>query len=123
VSGLTVSNLIIKGNGSTTHGVYSRGIVHSLFRFIEVRDVSDKAFNIRHGVLNHYDTCIVSGNIATFSVIPTHGFCLDNNGPGNYTATCTFTNCIAEAFDGKGIALADASGNVFTDARPLKAKL
>ena len=114
VSGLTISNLIIKGNASTTDGVYLRGIVHSMFRFVEVRDVSSKAFNIRHGVLNHYDTCIVSGNIAAFSVHPTHGFYLDNNGAGYCTATCSFTNCIAEPFAGKGCALADASGNVFT---------
>lgn len=114
VSGLTVSNLTIKGNASTSDGVYSRGIAHSVFRFIEVRDVSAKAFNIRHGVLNHYDTCIVSGNIAAFAVHPTHGFYLDSNGLGYYTATCTFTNCVAEAFNGKGCALAEASGNVFT---------
>lgn len=114
VSGLTISNLTIAGNANTTDGVYSRGIVHSMFRFIEVRDVSGKAFNIRHGVLNHYDTCMVSGNIATFAIHPTHGFYLDNNGTGYYTAACTFTNCVAEAFNGKGCALADASGNVFT---------
>ena len=113
VNGLVVSNLIIKGNASTTDGLFSQGIVHSAFRFIEVRDCSQKAFHIKFGVLNHYDTCIISGGLAPLTVQPQVGFYLDNSGPGYYTATCTFTNCVAETFSGKGCALVDASGNLF----------
>jgi len=113
IDGLVISNLIIKGNAATTDGVYSRGIVRSLFRMIEVRGCSGKAFHIRHGVSNHYDTCIVSTNVAPWKIYPTHAFYLSNNGAGYYTAGCTFTNCIGEGFPGKGCALADASGNTF----------
>jgi hypothetical protein len=113
VDGLLISGLIISGNANTTDGLYSRGVVRSAFRFIEVRNCSEKAFHIKGGVLNHYDTCMISGDIAAVTVQPQAGFYLDNNGTGYYTAACTFTNCVAESFPGKGCALVDASGNLF----------
>lgn len=113
VNGLALSNLIIRGNANTTDGLFSQGVTHSTFRFIEVRDCSQKAFHIKFGVMNHYDTCVISGGIVPLTVHPQAGFYLDSSGPGYYTAACTFTNCIAETFDGKGCALVDASGTLF----------
>lgn len=113
VDGLVVAMLVIEGNTATTDALFSQGVTHSLFRMIEVRGCSGKAFHIRFGVLNHYDTCIISGDIASLTAQPAAGFYLDSSGTGYYTSTCTFTNCSAESFSGKGCALVDARNNLF----------
>jgi len=112
---MTISNIIISGNANTTDGFYAQGVVHSYFRMIEVRNCPGKAFNIRFGVLNQFDTCFFSVNSFPSTILPTHGFCLDNDGSaGAYTSTCTFTNCFAEGFPGFGCEIANGSQNTFT---------
>jgi len=113
VYGMRLQNVIIKGNASTTVGLYSRGMVHMLVRHVEVRECSTIAFRVMHGVDNHYDTCIYSTNSAAQTTKPSVGWALDNNGAGFYTANCTFTNCISEGFTGTGIQVNDARGNLF----------
>lgn len=116
--GLRISDLIIDGNEDTTVGFYSRGAVHTVVRNVRVRNCTDKAFWIRHGVSNLYDSCICSGNGDPMDYWPEYGFFIDKNGDGYYTADCTFLNPIAEAFgdfggtwEGYGFYIADGSGN------------
>lgn len=113
ISGMVVENLIIEGVGEITDGFFSRGIVRSVFRNIEVRNVSGKAFHLLHGVSNQYDSLRYSTNDYTPVRTPTHGLYLDNNDPGYYTSDCTFINPVMEGFDGIGCAISDGSGNLF----------
>lgn len=108
---MRVENLLIIGNASTTDGFYSRGIVRSVFRNIEVKECSAKAFNILHGVSNTYDTLRYSASGQTTT--PLRGVNLTNNGTGYYTADCTFINLVSEDFPATGLYLEDASGNTF----------
>jgi len=113
-SNMRVENLIIVGNPNITDGFYNRGIVRSVFRNIEVRECSEKAFHIKHGVSNLYDSFKYSGNEVVQTTRPAHGFYLTNNGTGYYTADCTFINPISEDFPlGLGCYVHDGSGNVF----------
>ncbi|MDC7812833.1 hypothetical protein [Sphingomonas koreensis] len=118
---MCVDDLLIFGNVNTTNGFYSRGIVRSVFRNIEVRDVSSIAFHILHGVSNHYDSLRYSprplGHPTDPAVIhATHGLVLDKNGgdgAGYYTSNCLFTNPVMEDFEGVGCEIASGSGNMF----------
>ncbi len=112
LEGMAVSDLVIVGNASATDGFYSRGIVRSNFRNIEVRVVGNKAFNIKHGVSNLYDSLKYSPS-AGEAATATWGLYLDENGIGYYTANCTFINAVSEDFAGIGCDLASASGNLF----------
>jgi hypothetical protein len=111
--GMRVENLLIVGGPSVTDGFYSRGIARSVFSNIEVRECSEKAFHILHGVSNQYDTLKFSTNSGPQTTTPVNGFYLTNNGAGYYTADCAFNNAIAEGFAGTACYLNDASGNTF----------
>jgi len=111
LQGMTVENITIIGSPTISDGFYSRGIVRSVFRNIEVREVSGKAFHILHGVSNHYDSIKYSAQGQTTKALT--GLYVTNNGTGYYTADCTFTNTIMEDFPGNGAVLNDASGNNF----------
>lgn len=111
---ITISNIIISGNSNTTEGFSLQGVVSSYFRMIEVRNVAGKAFAIRFGVRNQFDTCSFSTNNFPSTVLPTHGFYIDHDpNPGNYSTLCTFTNCYAEGFPGTGVEIAKGSSNAF----------
>lgn len=110
---MMVEDLTIVGGPGITDGFYSRGVVRSSFRNIEVRTVSGKAFHLRHAVSNHYDGLKYSPPSAA-PVKATHGLYADSNGAGNFTANCVFTNTVMEDFPGIGCQLADSSGLVFT---------
>lgn len=113
IYGMILENLRIVGNAATTVGFYSRGMVHMTVRNVEVRECSTKAFHILHGVSNYYESCVISTNRAAQTTKPAIGWDLDNAGAGYYTANCTFDNCVAEGFTGTGLALTDASGNLW----------
>lgn len=112
LEGMEVENLVIVGNDGITDGFYSRGVVRSSFRNIEVRTVGGKAFHLRHAVSNQYDNLKYSPSQSE-SVTATHGLFVDNNGAGFYSANCVFTNTIMEDFPGIGCHLTDASGLLF----------
>lgn len=121
LEGMSVSDITIIGNDNTLDGFYSRGVVRSVFRNISVLNVGGKAFWIKHGVTNQYDSLKYSALPAGQprpTVFATHGLYLDNNdGPGKtgyYSADCTFINPIMENFPGVACELADASGCIFT---------
>lgn len=112
LEGMSVEDIVIVGNANTTDGFYARGVVRSVFRNIEVRNVGGKAFHIKHGVSSHYDGLRYSPAVGE-TAYATHGLYLDNNGAGYYTANCLFSNPIMEDFAGVGCQLADATGNLF----------
>lgn len=117
VASICLQDLVIEGGSSPTDaitdGFYSRVIVRSVFRNIEVRNVGGKAFHIKHGVSNQYDTLKYSTNDVAQSETPTHGIYVDDNGTGHYTADCTFINPIMEGFAGIGCELVQANGCQF----------
>ena len=108
---MRVENLLIVGGPSTTTGFYSRGIVRSTFRNIEVRECTEDAFDIRHGVSNTYDSLRYSAQSHTTKAL--RGMRLRANGVGYYTADCTFINLVSEDFAGSGLYIEDGSGNTF----------
>lgn len=108
---MRVENLLIVGNPNITTGFYSRGIVRSIFRNIEVRECALDAFDIRHGVSNTYDTIRYSAQGHTTKAL--RGIRIRANGAGFYTADCTFINAVSEDFPGFGLYIEDGSGNVF----------
>lgn len=108
---MRVENLLIVGNPSTTTGFYSRGIVRSTLRNIEVRECTEDAFDIRHGVSNTYDSLRYSAQGHTTKAL--RGMRLRANGAGYYTADCTFMNLVSEDFAGSGLYIEDGSGNTF----------
>lgn len=110
---MVVEDLIIVGGSGITDGFYSRGVVRSSFRNIEVRVVSGKAFHLKHAVSNQYEGLKYSPP-TTAPVTATHGLYVDGNGAGYFSANCVFTNIVMEDFPGIGCQLADASGMVFT---------
>lgn len=109
---MSIEDIVIVGGPSVTDGFYSRGIVRSSFRNIEVRDVCGKAFHIRHGVSSHFDGLKYSADPKA-SFHATHGLYVDANGEGYYTANCVFTNAVMEGFPGIGCQLENASGLMF----------
>lgn len=114
VAGLRLESLLIEGGASVTDGFYSAGCVRSSFRDIEVRNVTGKAFHIKHGVSNQYDSLKYTTNDGiTDPPTPTHGLYVDENGTGHYTADCTFINPVMEGFEGIGCELVKASGCLF----------
>lgn len=124
VYGLVIEQLIIQGTtnglGHTTDGVYAAGLAGgSIIRNVEVRSVDSKAFNIKGCVSSYFDNCQVNRSIggSAFSPVPDYGFFLDEYGSGDFTANCTFTNCVAENFDGGttgvGARYEKASGNTW----------
>jgi len=124
LEGMSVSDIVIIGNDDTVDGFYSRGVVRSIFRNISVLSVGGKAFWIKHGVTNQYDSLKYSAQPAGQpmpTIFATHGLYLDNNDSptdpqktGYYTAGCTFINPVMENFPGVACELADASGCTFT---------
>lgn len=112
VEGLSIEDIIIVGNEDVTDGFYSRGVVRSVFRNIEVREVSSKAFHIKHGVANQYDSlkCSPAGGDETK---PLFGLYIDDSGEGYYTANCTFINPVMENFEGTGVRIVNGAGNLF----------
>lgn len=113
VEGLVIEDIVIIGMGDVTDGFYSRGVVRSAFRDIEVRNVRGKAFHIRHSVSCHYDSIKYSPS-AHSPIFASHGIYIDNNGSGNYSTNCVFTNSVMENFPGVGCQLADATGLMFS---------
>lgn len=113
IEDMLVEDITIVGGPDITDGFYSRGIVRSAFRNIEVRTVSEKAFHLRHAVSNHYDGLRYSPP-STATVTAKHGIYADSNGLGFYSANCVFTNAVMEDFPGIGCQLADASGMLFS---------
>lgn len=109
---MTIEDLVIVGGPKITDGFYSRGIVRSTFRNIEVRAVSGKAFHLRHAVSNHYD-CLKYSPSSSDPVTAIHGLYIDNNGAGFFSANCVFTNAVMEDFPGVGCHLSDATGMLF----------
>lgn len=113
IGAMSVSDLIIIGGPGITDGFYQSGVFRSTFKNIEVRECYNNAFTILHGVSNLYDSIKYSTNEAPQVTTPTNGLVLDKNGPGYYTADCTFTNCIMEGFSGRGVYIVDGQGNIF----------
>lgn len=119
--GVVIDQLIISGSALSTDGLYAAGLAGgSIVRNVEVRSVANNAFNIKGCVSSFFNNCQVNRSIAgvAFSPVPDFGFYLDENGAGNFTANCSFMNCVAENFDGGtsgvGANLANASGNTWT---------
>lgn len=123
IENISVEDITIIGGSGITDGFYSRGVVRSVFRNIAIFNVTGKAFHIKHGVANHYDSLKYSawpGGQARPSIFATHGIYVDNNDDptdptkrGFYTASCTFINSVMENFPGVGCHVADGSGNLF----------
>lgn len=110
---MSIDDIVIIGGPGVTDGFYSRGVVRSAFRNIEVRDVGGKAFHIKHGVSNHYDGLKYSPR-ARAGTFATHALYIDNNGPNFYSTNCVFTNAVMENFPGVGCQLEDATGLLFS---------
>jgi len=110
---MSVENILIIGGPNITDGFYSTGVWRSTFKNIEVRECNNNAFDILHGVSNHYDSLKYSTNVVAQTTTPTNGLVLENSAAGYYTADCTFTNTVMEGFPGRGIYVVDASGNTF----------
>jgi len=115
VDGLEISGFVVQGNANTTNIFHIVGAVRSRFSYLEARTgCTGKAFYLGWGVPNRYDTCFISFNVAAITTDPLYGFFVTDDGAaGNYTANCTFINCLAEGFNGNGCTLRNASGNVF----------
>ncbi len=122
IEGMSVSDITIAGEAGVVDGFYMRGVVRSVFRNITVRDVSGKAFWLRHAVSCQFDSLTYSP-LRTGEVVPrisaTHGLFIDSNDTpgtqrsGYYSADCVFTNAVMEGFPGIGCHIADGSGHVF----------
>jgi hypothetical protein len=110
---MLVENLVIRGGPSITDGFYSRGIVRSKFRNIEVRECNNSAFTFLHGVSNLSENLKYSTNVIAQTTTPANGLVLDTNGTGYYTADCTFINTIMEGFPGRACNIVSAQGNKF----------
>ena len=121
LEGMSIADITIAGGPAVTDGFYARGVVRSVFRHITVRDVSGKAFWLKHAVSCHFDSLkyspLRSGEKVP-AISATHGLFIDNNdapGPrqGYYSADCVFTNAVVEGFPGVGCHIEDGSGHVF----------
>lgn len=101
VKRMRVENIHIKGGPAITEAFYSRGVVRSIFRNIEVKEATTNGFAIRFGVLNTYDHCVISDDTGSMNTRPTNYWYLDDDGAvGNHTQANVFQNCEAS---GQGV--------------------
>ncbi len=118
IRGMTIENFIIKGGPLITDIFYSRGIVASQFKNLEVREGTATGFSILFAVLNTYTDCRVSNDSLAMTTTPSYYFKLDNNGTAGYrTQANTFINCdasgIGASSTSEGWRLVDATLNVW----------
>jgi len=113
-AGQTIENLIIKGGTGITHGVFAQGFVRGTMRNIEVKEVTQYAFSINGSVSCLFDSLKYSASADTNKA--NYGIYLTDAGISaiNFTADCTFLNCISEDFtSGVGVYVYKGSGNTF----------
>jgi hypothetical protein len=110
----TVENLIIRGGSAITDGLYAQGFARGILRNIEVKEVTGNAFSIYGSVSCLFDSLKYSASSHTNKAV--YGIYLTDAGiPAiNFTADCTFLNCISEDFiTGVGVYVFKGSGNTF----------
>lgn len=89
-------NIYIKGGPSITDIFYSRGIVRSLFRNIEIKEGTNRGFALLFPVLNTYDRCVISDDTGVQTTKPAQYWYLDDDGlVGDHAQANTFINCEA----------------------------
>jgi len=116
--GIHVENLIIVGSASITDGFWSRGLVGSVFKNIEVRECSATGFNLKFSILCTYENCRVSNDSLAMTTSPSVYFLLGNDSTaGNRCQANTFINCDASGAGATstkvGWRLLDASVNTW----------
>lgn len=99
-------NITVKGNASSTGGLYVRAIHHSRFVHCRVMGCATTAAAIRVEwcVANEWSTPCVSVNQGAFSSTPLIGMLLTRRGVGaEHTTTQTIINPVMEGVGGDGI--------------------
>lgn len=108
-----IENVQIEGNASATGGLYTESSHSMRVINVNVRNVSQKAFHVKFGVLNYYQNCRVSMNDGVFTTTPVNGFYTEGrSGPETFQAN-VIDNLIIEHVFGDGIVLNDAWQNHF----------
>lgn len=108
-----MDNITISGTASCTNGLYLRGVHHSVFRDIRVRNCSAAGLLTNFTVLNTYENFTVSVNEGSFTTTPVNGIVLDQRSASEPSTASVFINPIIEGVSGSGIKLVKTSTMTF----------
>jgi hypothetical protein len=103
-----VSGLTLNGNPAATDGVFIRGVHHSSFRRIRVRNFAQNALNAQFMVCNTFEQFVCSGNEGPMDTLPRNGITLDQRGAGSACSACVFVDPVIEGMPGNGLNLLHA---------------
>lgn len=92
----------VDGNAATTDGVYVRGVHHSTFRNIRVKNAASAGFRCEWCVVDLIENLRVSVNEGNFTTKPQYGIFLDKHAccSGSNSTQNTFINPIIEGLNG-----------------------
>jgi len=109
-SNITIDGCTVSGNANVTNAIRARGVDHSSFRNLDLRNVTGAAFLCQYCVVNDYDNIHTSLNDAAFTTTPTTCFQLDGPDAGHKSTWSYVTGPICEGVSGTGILLGQAAG-------------
>lgn len=113
VNDVLIDNITINGNASATDGVFIRGIGHSSFKNLRVKNFPTSAMRTNFMVSNVFENFVCSGNEGAFTTTPASGIILDKRNAGEQSSNCTFVNTIIEGVTGVGIDVVEGVENTF----------
>lgn len=110
--GGAVKDIEIIGNPNATTGLLTIGHHHMQISNVKVREVSNKCFHVKWGIVNEYSTLRCTHNEEPFPVTrPLNGFFTEKRNNGETFQGNSLTNLIIEGTAGDGIVLNDAWQN------------
>lgn len=86
----------LRGNASSTYGLYLRGVSRSRIERLRALDVASAGYRIEYAVSTAFRNLYMSNNLDTFALAAALGMSIDDDGLGNYTADCLFDNMVME---------------------------
>lgn len=111
VSNMEIRNLKIVGGPSVTNGCHLVGLIYSRLDNILVNECSGFAYEIKNCIVTEFNS--VSHQGLSDVTKPSRSFHLGNNGTGNNTINCIFTNCACQNPGGIGADLEYAGSCIF----------
>lgn len=97
-----IENVYIKGNASTTYGIFARYVSHSIFRNIRVLGAATDAFHFEGCIILHLDDLEFSINTPDTVLAPVNGLTLASFG-GVTCNSIVVTNPVFEGVTGAGL--------------------
>lgn len=113
VQNITIENMTINAANVATTAFFVRGITHSTFKNIRMRNFTTVGLLCNSYVSCYFENIYLTGNEPGVTTITATGIQLDKRGTGEQSSNGTFINPVIEGVSGVGISLVDAAMNTF----------